>query len=576
MGGIVSDQPSESRASVEGDPLETPQATARHHLGFSWIWLVPLGALALVGYLIYGLAAERGPTISISFKTADGLVAQQTQVRYKAVTLGTVDQIELGDDLSHVVVKVRMNAQAADFLGENTRFWVARPRLNGGLKALQTGLETLVSGAYVAMDPGPKSAAKKTHFEGLEKPPSVRSDQPGSVYFLDAESLGGISEGSPIFYRDVNVGEVLSYRLEETKVSLRVFVKSPYDHNVTKATHFWNSSGVRVDTGADGLRIELQSISSLLAGGIAFRNPPNAESTAPSPPETRFRLFPDKPQAELGFYALSIPYVTYFRSSVRGLTKGSEVHMFGKALGLVTSVDLVSHPTPGHAAEPAVRVAFVLQPERAARQGEQLSLAADGMQALVRDHLRVVLETTSLLTGQKALSLEYVPDAKPAEITQEDGAWVLPGEARDLQELPASLAQIASRINAIPFEQLGKNANETLVSLQRTIGSPELQRAIVSLDRALGEAGALAREARNGLGPALARLPRISEKLERAIDGANVAVGQAGYGSDSTIQRNLERMMSEVADAARSVRLLTDYLNRHPESVISGRSRGEP
>ena len=141
---------------AEREDAALPQAHVRRHFGFSWIWLLPLGALGLVGYLVYSLVARRGPTISITFDTAEGLTAGETPVKYKAVTLGVVEQIELTDDLSHVRAKVRMNAQASSLLTAHARFWVVRPRLSGGFAALQSGLETLVSGAYVAVDPGPK------------------------------------------------------------------------------------------------------------------------------------------------------------------------------------------------------------------------------------------------------------------------------------------------------------------------------------------------------------------------------------------------------------------------------------
>ncbi|HEX3851356.1 MAG TPA: MlaD family protein [Polyangiaceae bacterium] len=531
-----------------------------------------------MGYLVYTLAAEHGPMISITFETADGLSAQQTQVKYKAVTLGTVEQIELANDLTHVTVKVRMNAKAAALLTDKTRFWVVRPRFSGGLSALQTGLETLVSGAYVAVDPGPKGGRPRREFKGLEKPPSTRSDEPGSVYRLDADSLGGLSEGAPIYYRDVNVGEVLSFELDKNSqnVSIRIFVRAPYDENVTQYTRFWNSSGIRVDTGAMGLRVELQSVKSLLSGGIAFRNPINAGPEPPSKPETTFRLYADEAQAEVGFYSRGIPYVSYFQSSVRGLSVGSEVQMFGEQLGSVTSVDLTKDPRPGREGELAIRVGYVLQPERALRKTDQNMLQPEGMHALVHEQLRVVLESSSFLTGQKELSLQYVPGSKPKAVTREGDALVLPSDAQDLQGLTSSLSQIVNKVNGIPFEQIGDNANRALASLDRTIASPELQRAIFSLNATLQDAGALAREAKTDLGPALARLPQISEKLERAVDQAQTVLGQSGYGSDSTTQRNLDRMMSQVGDAARSIRLLADYLNRHPESVLSGRKATEP
>lgn len=568
-------EPETERADEAAAPEGAPRASWHRHIGFSWIWLLPLAALCLVAYLFYGLAREHGPTISITFESADGLTAQQTLVRYRAVTLGVVQHIQLTDDLSHVVVEVRMSDEAKDLLNENTRFWVARPRFSGGLSGLQTGLETLVSGAYVAMDPGPKGAKPQSHFVGLEKPPSVRRDQPGSVYFLVAKEIGGIGEGAPIYYRDVNVGEVLSYELNEAEVRLRVFVQAPYDKQVKKETRFWNSSGFSVDTGAEGLHVELQSIKSLLAGGIAFGNPPRASSLTPVKPEETFRLHPSRDQAQMDFYAHSVPYVSYFLASARGLARGSEVHMFGKPLGTVTDVSLVRDPRPGHRGRLCVRVAYVLQPERALHEADRALLEGDGMRGLLRDSLRVVLRTSNLLTGQKELSLEYVPGAAPASELPEGEAWILPSTSDDLQDIGATLAEIADKLNHIPFEEMGNNANQILASVRSATAAPKLEHAMASLDSTLQEAGALAKQARTDLGPALARLPAISEKLEKAVDGANQALGQGGYGTDSAVQRELERTMSQVADAARSIRLLADFLNRHPEALVGGRRENE-
>jgi len=237
---------------------------------------------------------------------------------------------------------------------------------------------------------------------------------------------------------------------------------------------------------------------------------------------------------------------------------------------------LVSDPRLGHSGRLAVRVAYVLQPERALRDTDRLALEGEGMRALLRDNLRVVLRTSNLLTGQKELSLEYVPGAKAASETQEGDVWVLPSTSDDLQDIGATLAQIADKLNHIPFEEMGDNANQILASVKSATAAPKLEHAMASLDSTLQEAGALAKQARTDLGPALARLPAISEKLEKAVDGANQALGQGGYGTDSTVQRQLERTMSQIADAARSIRLLADFLNRHPEALVSGRRENEP
>jgi paraquat-inducible protein B len=536
---------------------------------------MPLAALALVGYLIYSLFAERGPMISITFDNAVGLTEQQTEVKYKAVTLGTVANIDLSEDLSHVVVKVRMTGRAESFLTDDARFWVVRPRLGGGLRAVQAGLETLVSGAYIAIDPGAGHGHRQTHFEGLEEPPSVRSDEPGTVYFLRAEALGGLSSAAPIFCRDVEVGRVLGYELEKNHkdVRLRIFVRKPYDDWVVPETRFWNASGLHVGTGSDGLEIGLQSVQSLFSGSIAFSTRSEGEGKPGSQPESTFRLYPSRATADVDMYDLSIPYVSYFQTSIRGLTEGSEVHMFGRRLGAVTSVELMSDPRPEHAGSMAVRVAYVLQPERGLRARDWAALGGSGMRALVAQQMRVVLETNSFLTGQKVLSLTYVPGAPRESVGAEGEALVLPSVTLGLDELSASASQIANTLNHVPFREIGDNLNRTLASLDRIVGGPELGEAITSLNQTFKELHGLVQRTEAGLTPALSRLPAISARLEHAVGQADAVFGRSGYGSNSTTQRNLDRMMDQIGDAARSIRLLADYLNRHPEAVISGRKQ---
>jgi paraquat-inducible protein B len=555
-----------------------PQARVRARLGYFGIWLVPLAALAVVGYLIYTLVSERGPRISITFENADGLIEQQTQVRYKAVTLGRVEDIELSQDLSHVIVAVRMTGRAASFLTEETRFWVVRPRLGGGLSAIQAGLETLVSGAYIAIDPGSGEGGRKREFKGLEEPPSIRSDEPGTVYYLHAESLGGLNAGAPIFCRDVEVGRVLGHELEKSRkeVRIRIFVREPYDDWVVPETRFWNASGLHVGTGSDGLEIGLPSVQSLFSGSIAFGTRPDAEANPPSAAESTFRLYPSRAMADVDMFATSIPYVSYFQSSIRGLGEGSEVHMFGRRLGAVTSVELVRDPRPERDGAMAARVAYVLQPERGLRARDWEALGGPGMRELVERRMRVVLETNNFLTGQKVLSLRYVPGAGAEAVTTEEQALVLPSVTLGLDELSASASEIANSLNQIPFREIGENLNRTLASVERVVGSPEVGGVIGTLDATFKDVHELVQRAQAGLTPALARLPGISERLEHAVEQADAVFGRSGYGPSSTTQRNLEQMMDQIADAARSIRLLADYLNRHPEALISGRKSDLP
>jgi paraquat-inducible protein B len=218
-----------------------------------------------------------------------------------------------------------------------------------------------------------------------------------------------------------------------------------------------------------------------------------------------------------------------------------------------------------------VRVAYVLQPARGLRERDWAALRAHGMRSLVENQLRVVLETNNFVTGQKVLSLRYVPGAAAGSVTREGEALVLPSETEGLEELSASATEIANKLNQIPFGEIGVNLKRTLASVEHAVAGPELGRSIASLDATLRDVHALVQHAEAGLTPALERLPGISERLEHAVEQADTAFGRSGYGPNSTAQRNLERMMDQIADAARSIRLLADFLNRHPEAVLSGR-----
>ena len=252
----------------------------------SWVWLIPLVAAGIAAYLGWRTLSEEGPQISITFNSADGLVAGQTQVRHKAVMLGQVESIRLSDDMSHVVVTVRMHREAEPYLTDKARFWVVRPRLSAGSL---TGLETLVSGSFIEMDPGDREGAKDYAFTGLETPPGVRSGEPGRTFKLSAERIGSLSPGAPVFYRDIQAGEVLDYDIGNGlgPVTITVFVRAPYDALVRQGTHFWNASGISVQVGAEGVHVELASLQALLSGGVAF-DAPQDKNAAEAAADTAF------------------------------------------------------------------------------------------------------------------------------------------------------------------------------------------------------------------------------------------------------------------------------------------------
>jgi paraquat-inducible protein B len=535
-------------------PPASPPAAKVRRSRFSLVWLIPLVALVIAGYLGVRTVRAEGPLITITWKTGDGLVAGTTKVQHKAVPLGQVESVRLSDDLQNVSVTVRMRQEAAPYLTDQARFWVVRPRLSSGSIS---GIETLVSGSYIEMDPGSRDGKQQTQFTGLESPPGVRSGEPGKTFTLSAVRLGSLSPGAPVFWRDITVGEVLSYDIGngDGPVKLSVFVRSPYDGFVREGSHFWNASGISVTLGGEGIHVELASLQAVLAGGVAFDTPRNEPDAKQLPAGSEFVLFKDYQDAQAAGYKTKQPFVTYFQSDVTGLAKGSAVDFFGQQIGTVTDVGLDFDPGSARA---RVRVQFEVQPERVDPDSKTQANAVDVARRLVERGMRAQLQTSSYLTGSKVLALSLQPDAPKAELTKEGDFYVIPSTGGGLDNILTSVSDITAKINRLPLDEIGANLNGTLKSA----------------NTALGSVNELVRKTDAGLSPVLARLPALMASLQDAVAKTGRTLGSVdqGYGKDSQFNRELERAMVQVGDTARSIRLLADYLSLHPEALIRGRA----
>lgn len=556
-------------------PAPLSEARVQPQRAFHVVWLIPVVAAAIALFLAYRAISQKGETIQLTFSSADGLTADQTHIRHKAVDLGTVRRITLSPDMGHVIVQADMRREADRFLTDKARFWVVRPRLTAGNIS---GLDTLVSGSYIEMDPGTPGGQPRTKFAGLEEPPAVRSDEPGRSFTLKANRIGSLSSGSPVFYRDIAAGEVLGYevhpaeRAQDTNILIHVFIRTPYDRFVHQGTYFWNASGVSVQLGAEGVRLQLQSLQSLLSGGIAFDTPPEPRAGPPSGNGASFTLFNDQSAATSAGFQNRIPFLVYFKGSVRGLATGAPVELFGIPIGSVTGIRLDFDPT-GRDTRVAVRLE--VEPERILGTGvvpDRNPLAVS--RGLVAHGMRVQLRSANYLTGQLIVAMDFFPDQKPVEVHEEDGAIVLPTLPGGLEGITSSLGQILQKVEALPLDDIAKHLNATLAGVDSVTNGPELRQSLRTLTATLATVQELVKQTSTGAGPALERLPQIAQDLQTAVDRAGKLVGSAdaGYGKSSQFRRDLERLMDQFSDTARSVRLLADYLDQHPEALLRGRS----
>ena len=562
-------------------PPAVGQAAARRARLVSIVWLIPLVAVVIGGWLAWTTLSKRGPTITLMFESGEGLQAGQSLLKFKDITFGTVQSLDLTPDHQHVNVTIQTTHAAEALLTDRTIFWVVKPRLFAGNVS---GLGTLLSGAYIALLPGAEGGNPQRNFTGVENPPVLEANVPGRTFLLTANRIGSISLGSPVFFRDLSVGEVLGWDLEQMaeSVTIHVFVRAPFDKYVLDETRFWNASGLSVNLGASGVQVQLESIKALLLGGIAFDTPPDGDGTkaaalAPvSAVDHRFPLFSDSETAKNASYSRVIKLASYFTGSVRGLAAGSDVLLHGMTIGHVLDVQLSVQPDQDAI---LARVRFEVQPERVLGLGAKLvfSSAKAAVDALVKKGLRASLQSTSLITGQQAVAIDLVPDAPAAIVTQDGDYFVMPttsgGGFADLQ---ASAATLLDQINTIPFAKIGEDLDGILKSIHSATAGPELKQAVAELAGTLAAVQDLARKLDNGLTPTLKQLPALTNELTRTIGNADKLVQSmnSGYGDNTKFNRDIDRMLAQLNDTLRSVRSLADLLSRHPEALIKGRPEG--
>jgi paraquat-inducible protein B len=520
------------------------------------IWAFPIVAAFVGIWLAYTTFSERGPTITIDFKTAAGLEAGKTRLKYKDIELGTVDRIEPSPDLSHVSVSAKMNKQSEGHLTDKTQFWVVRPRF--GLSGL-SGLETLVSGAYIEMDPAKGEPKRK--FIGLETPPVVRADVPGREFMLTTKQLGAIAPHSPIYFRDIKVGEVINYDASDpnTDIKVQIFVYAPYDSQIYDNTHFWKASGITFGAGPSGFKLEMESLEAVLLGGIAFDSPEAARRSEPSKELTAFALFEDRSAARDAAYTRSLRAIVEFGGSVDGLEAGAPVKFHGIKIGRVIDFDLVFDPTTTTLHVPVI---IELEPDRIRLASGNPDQYGQGrlMPEFVARGLRAQLKSASLITGQLFVAFDFFPDAPPASIVPTATYPKLPTVPNEMENITRSVSETLDRIATLPLDAVVKELRDILVSVQAVVGSPDVKEAVK-------------------------RTVPLLESLRQASDAANLTIRRAdttlgsidtGYGSNSQVRRDLTDLIRQLQDTARSIRQLSDFVERHPEAIIRGKAGTTP
>jgi paraquat-inducible protein B len=575
----------------KSEDLEVPEAVVSvRKRQISIVWIVPLVAIFIGAWLVYKTFSEKGPTITISFNSAEGLEAGKTKIKYKNVELGQVSEISLSQDHSHVLVTAELVKQAGNLLSENTRFWVVRARVAAGQVS---GLGTLFSGAYIGLDPG-KPGKSKLHFTGLERPPVVTTDLPGRHFVLQASRLGSLDVGAPVYYRQIKVGQVIGYELQEDgqAVTINIFINAPIDKLVFKNTRFWNASGFDVAVDANGLRVNTESLVTILIGGIAFDTPANLEPGEPVEQGEVFKLYETREQIFEKTYTEKTRWLLYFTGSVRGLTVGSPVEFRGIRIGEVLDIKM-EYDTK----EKAFRIPVLveIEQERIKVIGEMdWSDRKKMSDYLVAQGMRAQLKTGNLITGQLLVDLDFHPEAPPAQVIWKGRYPQMPTVPTSMEEITTSLTQLLKKLEKLPIEQIGSDLRDTVQGAKRLVNSAELKEAITALNNTLTQAQEFAKGLNETIAPDLkTAAANLNEALKRSralvqnfdsrvvpeLDTTLQQVQSTLKSIEGSVSKNsplhfeLMRVLKELGGAARSIRLMADYLERHPDALIYGKGK---
>jgi paraquat-inducible protein B len=530
----MTDQPTQPGAEVATANVKQKSK------GFSAVWVIPIVAALVGGWMVFQTLLEEKPVATVTFQNAAGIEAGKTVVKFHDIVIGKVTHINFTKGMGDVeiVMEFENNIEVED-IRDTTRFWVVKPRIGlGGV----SGLDTLLSGAYIEADPG-EGGKPATRFVGLEEPGIYQLGNPGSTYTLRAKKLGSLGRGAPVKYRDISVGLVSRYKLAEdnASVEIQIFIRDPYDKIVKKDTRFWNISGVAVDVNAEGIKVDMESVATLIAGGVAFSDNDSTNGTRAEAKSVFILHKTEKEEVgaqELAFY---VPMKLYFENGVKGLEKDAPVTYKGLRLG---TVDKIAVEASDDETELLTIAMIRIEPDRLPANS---SYRDDPVEKRTKDVYRVFenwaaqgvraqLQTGNLLTGKALVVFDHFPRAEKASIRYVDGLAVYPTiPPESLAGIVEKVDAILAKIDAIPMQEIGENLAELTAKLDT--------------------------------------LPvgKISKDLTTVLDSINALVGSLDAARGGVLGVQTREALAEITRAARALRGMAEYLERHPEALLKGK-----
>lgn len=525
------------------------KASRRRARRISSIWLVPAVALAIGIWMAFDTVSGRGPLVTLELRSAEGIEAGKTLVKVKDVAVGRVEAVRLSDDFNRAITDIRMFDGTDTMLTDNTRFWLVKPRI--GRDGI-SGLSTILSGAYIEMQPAEGELGQRQYVALLE-PPVLRGDEIGLAIELRGQYGNQLNPGDPVTFRGYTVGriETATFDIDAQENVFSVFVEEPFAALVTDDVRFWQNSGVSMQLGADGVKVDIGSLESVIAGGVTFDTLADVRYGEPVADGSSFKLFRDQEAARQEGFTHYADYMLLVEDSVRGLSPGAPVEFRGIRIGTVLQVPYTGGDNLGRKLmEQQVPVLIRIEPERLGPRfaGLDMDLWQQQMESLFNRGLRASLRSGNLLTGALYVNLGMTQSDRVPDLAFEDDYPVFPMQAGGGGTLDQRIGALVDNLNQVNFARLSENAERTLAASEATL------QAVRSLS---GELTTVMQD------PAMREMPsRLNstlQELERLL---------AGYSPDGPAYQDMSRSLQQLQRILEDLEPFAEQLGEQPNSLI--------
>ncbi|WP_148282976.1 intermembrane transport protein PqiB [Pseudogulbenkiania sp. NH8B] len=522
----------------------------------SMVWIVPIIAMLAGLWMIYDTWSKLGPEITLNMASAEGITPEKTTIRVLDVNIGKVTAVRLSPDNKSVRVTARLDADTDSLLSVDSRFWVVKPRID---KTGVSGLGTLLSGAYIQLQPG-KSPERKTEFQALASAPVTGPDVPGLRIRLNGQNVRVLSVADPVLYQGFQVGRVETAHFDPAtrQMNYQLFIEQPYDRLVTDTSRFWVASGLQISATAEGLKIRTGSLETLVSGGVAFDVPRGRPLGGRVANMTPFNLYPDQDSINEQYSGRHIDYLAFFDESVRGLTVGAPVEYRGLRIG---TVQALPYPLKSQKrwvlGERRIPVLLRIEPDRI--ESFTQSRPNDWQQEIERaigEGLNARLKTGSLLTGAVFVDLDFDGKLRERHTASVDGLPVLPTTSGGLAQIETKVIALLNKLNSLKLDTTLNTADQTLAEGQRTLS--EVRRLTQRLDGLLAQ-------------PDTQQLPQdlrgTLQELQQTLNGVS---------PQSPAYQQLQQSLSTLNQLLREMRPVVRTLDEAPNALLFNRSARDP